>query len=340
MNKQLLVLTFAATIGLGGCASVYSDPHYKDTSVPRREKIADAEMRDKLSYLARYVLTADDRQKQRARIQKEYPGWTEFDTHTALAMGAAQLSSGNIFSRGGSNTFGNVSLALSVASMLLPDGSMDNTSGFYLPAKLDGVALESAEAARDAFWQWREKELAQAAKALQRESRCIYQCDSPALRVYELRTIANGQPDPRYIYNPQVLYVRTELFQGSMKPVIDDPVQSWALGFVPKWSAGDGNVAPVVLMDARLDESGKPQFKENAPLITSKDPMKTPLGRDFYRRFYANSDFDFFVMSGIFKDWLGYRGEIYGYSFRNSGSFIHYKAVEKAPPQPESGVKG
>lgn len=228
-NKAVLL----AIVAMGGCASMSNDPYIKDISVPRREKIESAEQRDKLSYLARFVLSADDRQQQRARIQKVHPGWTEFDTHVAVSAIASQATTANMFSRSGSNTFGNAFVALSVASMFLPDGSMDNTSGFFLPARLNGADIDKADAALTVFWQWREKQVAQAAGALQRESRCVFQCDSPAMRIYELRTAANAKPLPGYIYNPELLYVRIELFQGNMKPAAEDTLQSWALGFIP-----------------------------------------------------------------------------------------------------------
>ena len=96
----------------------------------------------------------------------------------------------------------------------------------------------------------------------------------------------------------------------------------------------------MTLLEGKLDATGKPEFQGLAPIVSRRELIKTPLGRDFYRRFYTSSDYDFFVAGGAFKDWVSYRGEIYGFSFRNSRDFIYFRTQEKAVAPDTSGAAG
>lgn len=336
---QTRLIPMLCVLALNGCASMSSAPYIRGLGSTTAQKIEDEQQRDKLSYLARYLLTADDRQKQAARIKKVHPGWTQFDTHGALSMATSQALTGNMLSNSGTQVYGATMAALTVASMLMPDGSMENVSGFYLPPQFNGAAIDNEEQARNAYWQWREKQIAATASAFQREYRCIYQCESPAMRIYELH-LAPGLAGNKYAYNPPYIYIRAELHQGKMLPAPDDALLAWALGFTPKWATADGNTAPMTLLEASLDKQGLPQYQNEAPLVSRNDPFKTTMGRDLMRQLYAGSEYDFIAQRGFGKDRMAYRGDIYTFGFRHTGGFMQFKSVEKPEAPANTGERG
>lgn len=334
-----LIIAAIGVLALAGCAS--NDPFIRDSGRPNLKTLTSVEQSDKLSYLARHLLTSKDRKYQDARLQKKLVDTSnstiKIETPGTIGMLAAQASTGNMFTSKGAQIYTNTGLALTAASMAMPaasmlmeSGAMDGVSGFYLPPGVDGQPLDDATQATQQFWKWREQQVARAAGATQRSWRCIWQCDSQAVRVYALQR-TNLQPDQRYLYNPTLLYVRVSLFNGSMKPVAADPLLSWALGFVPKWSSGEGNTAPLTLQEAKLDQSGNPEYKDDVPLVSWHQPVSTPLGRDLLRQLYAGSEFDFFATRGLSSDWMGYHGEIYSFDKRNGDGFIEYRVEEKPP---------
>ena len=65
---QTRFIPLLCVLALGGCAGMSKDPYIRGLGTTSSQKIEDEQQRDKLSYLARYLLTADDRQKQAARI--------------------------------------------------------------------------------------------------------------------------------------------------------------------------------------------------------------------------------------------------------------------------------
>ncbi|MEN9456899.1 MAG: hypothetical protein RL210_2418 [Pseudomonadota bacterium] len=335
---QTRFIPLLCVLALGGCAGMSSDPYIRGLGSTSLQRIDDEQQRDKLSYLARYLLTADDRQRQSANIKNVHPGWTEFNTHGALSMATSQALTGNMLSNSGTQVYGATMAALTVASMLMPDGSMENVSGFYLPPQFNGATIDNEEQARNAFWQWRERQIAAAAQSVQREFRCVFQCDSKSVRIYELR-LASGQSGSNYIYNPPILYIRAELYKGEMVPAADDPLLSWALGFTPRWATPDGNTAPITLMEASLDKEGKPEYKDGDPLINHHEPFKTTLGRNLVRQIYAGSDYDFIARRGFANDYMAFRGDIYTFVFRHYGGFIEFKRVEKIEPPVSSSEK-
>jgi hypothetical protein len=330
LRKLKLLAAFFPAL-LAGCAS---SPYSTDAlRGPDRIELQDQQQIAKLSYLGRFILDAQDRDKLSAKIDQTYRP-SVGDTSSASAavgMATAQIVNGSTMSVPGRETAGTVFVALRTIDMFMPDGSMSISGGLYLPDVWDGHPLDTPEDALQAAWSYVDKRIRESAKATGRSVECTGACEDKTYRAYLLTQKDTLATDYRFTYNPKYILMEYRISPDGMQPYKADPREIWALGFTPKWYAGDGRMAFPLFREVDVDENLQPKKnKDGSYAKNSLRPHDVHIGRELLRTFYDDGGYGFYITNEFLSSKvMSYRGKLYGFLVVSDRRFIEYELKEQ-----------
>lgn len=329
LNPRFGAILLFASVLLSGCATT---PYGTDMSLnPKEIEMSDQVQMDKLSYLGRFLLTEEDRGRLSQRIVTA--DYSKFSDPAPMSVGAgmatAQAVNGSMTSQQGMQTAATVGVALRTISLFLPDGSMDTSSGLFLPEKWNGRSLETKEDALVAAWEYVDQRVTVAAESLGRTATCKFRCEDPDFRAY-LLTLADETPSAgKFGFNPKYVVMEFAMNKDGLQPYVADKLEVWALGFTPKWFAGDGRMAVPGFREVLLDKQANPMYRKDGNYLTSYGNLiRVPLGRELLRRFYDDGVGYGFYITNTARNFLTYRGETYSFGFPSYRKYIQHKTDE------------
>lgn len=335
LSSRLVITLVLASLWLSGCAH---SPRSKDMALkPDLIEMKNKEQMDKLSYLGRFILSAEDRGKLTKRITDSYsPGFANTaGPEVGVGMVAAQMVNGSMISPQGFNTAATVGVAFRTINLFLPDGSLDTASGLFLPEQWNGRALVSKEDAQQAAWEYVDQRVKSSAAAVGRTAICTLHCEDDVYRVYLLTLSDNLQGSYKFRYNPKYIVMDFWIGKDGMQPYKPDNTEIWALGFTPKWYAGDGRLAVPRFREVSLDEQNRPRHEKNGDYSTENPYVNAvPLGRELLRHFYDDGvGYGFYVIDRMITGrFMSYRGKTYSFNSPSNSHFIRFEATEKPAP--------
>ena len=329
--KRILFLTLSVLIS--GCGST---PYSKEIwAEPGQVKIGNEKERQKVSYLARYLMPKDEALKLDKDIRNSE--WINDATlKTAASFTGSLLQTGNPFSTAGVNAAGNLTTALTVASWLLPeDGIMENISGIYLPGVWKGKAIETQEQAKIIAINHTESQLRKTAERYNLNYECIASCESMMSRVYLLGLTPETDFSHLVYQAPGGIYVTTHWFDLS-RPEHLNSVENAALGFNIGWQTPPGNTWLVNFYGTPLlNDEGEVVISEGEngyiyPSVRHKLNY-TELGRMLYKTFNDDGGYLFMGSEDQVPRMVAYNGKLYSYISRRAKRFIDRELVEEIP---------
>ena len=325
---QFLPFLSAILLFIAGCAiDPEKEPWLADSLTrPELVELDGSDLaRDRVSYVARYLLPSDDRNKFINNLLEKKSG----------GCSDCIFSSGLFISNGASSVAGSgfgvglmaLDMGLSVVGFFA-DGSLDKVSGFVMPTEFNGITISSAEQARRLAATYSEEKLFSAADELGYSISCAYGCDD-ARRIYRLKSV-DPSKQAHYIYKPEDIAVLA-IF-GEMKEVTKvSGIDIAVYGFEPKFATMPGHqwyfsfgAYPV------LDESGQidVSINDNGPTFHMKKRLDgTAIHREFLKKIY-NDSYSYFGDSKEYPKVIAYEGKLYSYIIDNSNGFIKYSLVE------------
>ena len=330
MIKKLIIIWFI-NVALAGCASMTSDPYLKDIlTYPERIEFENEDEQKRVSYIARYLMEEDDRQKLEAEFSQTT--YNKGLDETDLAVGSMMITDASVGVLGSSSGH-TVGVAVFAAGAVLGeifDGAMDMVGGVYLPKELNGNTLNTQEEAQNALYDLIGEKMVRIAKSKGMEVKCISDCRGNNA-TYHFKN--KGNPNPGYIYWPDDILLKINM--QPLSRVIPNSVRDAALGFPVVWSTG--GVSSFLVWGG-----AEPYFDENGEVILKKrdgrayyEPSlrrgiaKTRIGRDMLNSFYDDNYF-IFSDSDIYPYVVYFGGEKYSYIGDSSTNFVKYKLEEDA----------
>lgn len=255
--KKLTLITAISLLMLGCARSPYlKDKHRDDIKTTDVDSKAEVELVEKIGYLSRSLMEADDRAEIVARIRQkeiEFNSGMNAGTSGGIASATVNLTQGTLNSTNASQ----VGLAVSAGSFLLGevfDGSYENFARVWLPAVINGKDISTPEQAAQAYQELHEAKVAELAKKLGWTYKCVIYCDKNN-KVYYFKN--NGQKlSDKYFYQPNDFYLSTYIEWGFEEVKDDDPVK-YLLGSDIKWrSKGQTGLRTSLHAEAVKNEDG------------------------------------------------------------------------------------
>jgi hypothetical protein len=216
--------------------------------------------------------------------------------------------------------------------MFLPDGSLGTASGLFLPGQWNGRTLASKEDAQKAAWEYVDQRVKAAASAVGRTANCTLHCENEGYHVYLLTLSDNIQSSYKFRYNPKYVVMEFWFGKDGMQPYKPDNTEIWALGFTPKWFAGDGRLAVPRFREVNLNEQNEPKTNKDGEYFTkSTNVHAVPLGRELLRHFYDDgAGYGFYVTNELGNGrFMSYRGKTYSFNVLNNSHVVRFESTEK-----------
>ena len=329
MITRIAPILFVYSLIVGCGSTPYSKEIWME---PEKVSIQDDQEKQKIGYLARYLMPKEEALKLDKNIQSSQ--WLSDDLmRTSAGFAGSLLQTGNPFSTPGVNAFGNLNTALTVASWLLPDGGiMENVSGIYLPKTWNGKTISTQEEAKEIGITHTEQQLQKTAVSLNLKYSCIANCDSTMSRVYHLAYTPETDFSHLVYQAPEGVYVAThwlDLVQSKQT----NPVENAAVGFDIGWQSPAGNTWVIGFYGAPiLDENGKVGIREGEngyvyPLV--QDLLNyTELGRMLYREYSNDGGYLFMGSDDQVPNMVAFDGKLYSFSSRRADRFIDNLLVD------------
>jgi len=341
INKIVIVSFF--TLTFAGCNSL--KPALYSKSPEFIEIGSDKDELLEVDYIARYMMSADERLELEAHMNKvEVKRESSGNGATGIGLASTIMLGNNPLSNSGVSTAGRVSLGVDAAfiaySVFGPDGSADHISKIYLPHIEVGKALSEVEEASKYAKSYTAQRIKLFAENEGRIFSCIYGCEGKAsiyrltkkgftgAETYDVSRRGTEIPEGEY-YDPPVLYVR--LNGAELKKSRSDPLRDRILGFTPYWESRYPNGWQVVLgTDFKRDQRGNIIFVNNK--IFGKTPKKmllptenTPLARRFLRTLTGGDNLIYRGNSDYVAKSFAMKGKVYSFVLRWFKSFILFE---------------
>ena len=306
---QQLIISCAAVLLIASCAAlkpmpeaVYSEGH-------------DSGAISKAGYLVRYLLPADERlqleNKARQSAPDMLPEYAGAGAHVA-AQGLADTSL-----RGAMIGFG-VASGVRLLQAMGPDGSSRYVSNMYLPESVNGVHLDTAEAA-GAFARTHLLAALQGFAEKQHvELSCRLNCDGPLPHfvLYPVRD-RNGNNKPFYIF----------FVFHDMQAAGQDAMRDAALGFHPAW---EGDIRMFTSLNFSLDDKGKiktgPTELGEAVSRFGTPALYSRFGHDLLRDLTAEGYFVYGVRMA-YSRMAAVHGRLFNVFGTHAGDLIDYEML-------------
>ena len=277
--------------GVYGCTTLEGNPFlYDATDYPDRKQLDDDDLKLRLSFMAREMMEADDREKLLAEIYEAdvVKKWGYMQTSTAVSMGA-DLSKQTI------NTPLGQDLGLAVGAIgfvfgEIKDGSMDVISQAFLPAEFRGEKLDTVEQANSALSRFTRDKIIDIARKYNWEYKCLAQCDS-LNQIFSLVREKKEIDSSSYYFQPKIIVVKT-LMLPMVRVENGDPVSAFA-GFPVKWKSPQGNTYLVQFFsEPVLDGSNKIKilYSEDNDIyypVARRSLVRTRIGREILNDFHS-----------------------------------------------------
>lgn len=322
-RKAIAYSLFALTSLLSGCSLLLDDPVYD--SVTRDFDTLDVD-NDEISYRIGYLGEAllepntridiynalakviSDQQRTESALYKAANISTTSRMVSDLSVGKLNSSVGAQLG----NTLAISSLALSLFSS---DGSLDITTGVFLPNSFNGAVIKSIEEADLAAQQLIANQLEKSSINMGYTFECVTGCGS-AVSLYYFKRLPNTNIS-HYIYAPESFAAITNI--ASLQPVAKDTlVDSIATGIDVAWRSKFGNQAQIILVaNPLLDESGSIDFKLADPNKSSSLTIRgdTRLSRtdfgDKFNRLVHSTPYTVYGNSEAYPNVLYFNGKVY-----------------------------
>ncbi len=309
---------------LAACASTPKTDFERDWGHdPVREEMAAND--DMLSYLARYMMDAEDRKDLTAKLYKQYA------TDDALKASLAQYAGYNHFNDSVGMDIATLQAGVSLIADFLDEGSMENISGIALPGEVDGVYIESPEQAWQIATRHSERQLESVARQFDMELICDFGCNEER-RIYRL-VQKNPARLAQYMYKPvgDIIVVATwTKLERIEKP---DIFEAKARGFLPVWSTRPGHMwLTGFYAEPVLDAQGKIQYRKNEQgetyPLANKSLLGVRLGRDMAREYYSDAGFLHAGSDDVYPGYFAFKGTLYSYILRDERRFIIFQLKE------------
>ena len=286
------ILTGISVIAvLGSCASMTSDPALKSVLAKKDTvKVTERVENAKVAWLAHALLEPATR-KYLVDVLAAEPipkDWDVLDYSTAASM-TGDLLAGSVNS-GLGNALGATSL---VVGLLAGDGSKAATSGYLLPANIDGTEITSAEQARTVAIANIKGKVQHLASNIEYGVSCVHDCNgfNP---VYLFKVSTNRQQ--RFDYEPESfsITIRLDEFVAASNT---KQLDSLAAGFPVAWRTIGHHGAMIEMRDKlKFDEQGEliilPARSQGLSVSVNgwDNHANTPFGRYVHRQLLDNTN--------------------------------------------------
>jgi len=282
ITRSILITT--TYLFIAGCSS---SPFLKDvTNNPDRVDLADKDQALQISYLARFLMEADDRAKLEVELSNselvERWGASKYSTLTSMGadVHARQLGSAS------GKALGNSVFVAGIVLGEIFDGQYDQIGQVFLPGKIDSLELGTREQAEQALSELLQRKIVQFAENYGYSVSCIETCDS----LNQIFLLSTEKPQHQsFIYWPSEIAISTYV-KGLVKAG-PDRVRDAIVGFPVAWQSGSGETLLVTTYgDPSRDDAGNIKIRERDYRFVGfgRDLLDTKIGREIRRSIFDN----------------------------------------------------
>jgi hypothetical protein len=300
-----------------------------------KQQVEEAE---KAEYLARYLMSSEERAKLTNTLMEKASTWD----HTSVSAGffGSAILTGNPFSSGGSAMAGGIMMGLDIITAFMPDGSLDDTGRFWLPAEVDGVKLTEKQASFIA----REKMINALLATYSEfgiELTCVSFCVGPEAKGERLyrADLTQSQVDGikakfGYTYVPRTIQVFASL-QDMFTIKNEDKLESLALGFKPSFVSGSNGFQVKAYGDYVVKSNGDPVMQTKFEGYLDQSTYLKPLfvlagariGRDIERSLSRKIPWIKGTDDYKIDNYVVYNGKFYRFFAPTDYSFIEQEVI-------------
>jgi len=287
----LIGFAIATTLVLTACKSTPADPSIEAernslnqvTLVTEIEATAEGSQAiNSTRYLARNLMSTEDREELRKKIASEAPGWNPANA-TIGFIGSAALT-GNPFSVEGGTTSVSIKAALDLASYVF-DGAHEKIGQMWLPKNVNGITIESPEQAKSIAEQLTVDALNKAYDKLGYDLHYSGTMQNGYNKLYSGVLRDNSQATALPKKPKHIVAILTTLEYKEVDKV--DPVEALALGFTPAYHSSPAGHQITILGGHKTDANGNVEMMKSEDghdvVSVQKSLWQTATGRNLYR---------------------------------------------------------
>lgn len=317
MKKQLLA-TLCAAATVAGCVSMSDDPYFRSFgNKPQLVEFDDELNNKRLSYLGRYLVETDTRQKIIANTyNKEFiESWSAVDYGTMTSM-ITDLAVGDL----GSSLGGDLGAAVAVGGMILGaafSSDHDVVGQAWLPNEFSGVTIDSSAAAHTAFAAFVEQKISNVAEQFGYKAICLGICGERS-KVFLLERQNSVEDHPQWGNQPEqvlaIFHIPAEfeaIEDNDILPIIVGEPIRWKLP--PYFTFKMGLYSRIVTDDNGnivVDEIPSEKGYIIESVHAKRDMMRVPLGRMMMQAFH-DTPYTFYANDDLYPSQLYFNGEVY-----------------------------